>query len=83
MDSKKAITDGFIPYPYTFPAIRFTVESKCGCDESCLGVGVKPHPQRKEEVCEDCWNGLDAEMRDDALMHYHAGVSIDGNSRVD
>jgi hypothetical protein len=26
VDSKDAIEEGFVPYPYTFPAIRFTVQ---------------------------------------------------------
>ena len=27
MDSREAIEQNFIPYPYTFPAIQFTVDS--------------------------------------------------------
>ena len=33
MDSNNAIEQGFIPYPYTFPAIRFTVEQQILCPD--------------------------------------------------
>jgi hypothetical protein len=31
MDSNDAIEQGFIPYPYTFPSIRFVVVGPCRC----------------------------------------------------
>jgi len=50
----------------------------CNCNSSCTEPATQLHPVlERVMVCDDCFDGLEAELNDDSVVHYHAGTVIE------
>ena len=51
---------------------------ECNCDPSCNKPATVAHPVLEEVmVCDGCFDGLELELNNEALTHYHAGIVIE------